>query len=29
MKKTNDMADEMAQQKYSNNNCYPSVFRYI
>ena len=29
MKKTNDVADEMAQQKHSNNNCYPSVFRYI
>ena len=29
MKKTNDVADEMAQQERSNSNCYTSVFRYI
>jgi len=26
MKKTNDVADEVAQQKYSNNECYASAF---
>ena len=29
MKKTNDVADEMAQQERSNSNYYTSVFRYI
>ena len=29
MKKTNDVADEIAQQERSNSNCYTSVFRYI
>ena len=29
MKKTNDVADEVAQPKRSNNKCYASAFRYI
>ena len=29
MKKTNDMADEVAKQECSNNKCYTSAFRYI
>ena len=28
MKKTNDIADEVAQRECKNNNCYASVFRY-
>ena len=28
MKKTNDVADEAAQQEHSNNKCYASIFRY-
>ena len=29
MKKTNDVADEVAQRKCSNNNYYASAFKYI
>ena len=29
MKKTNDVADEVAQQERNNNKCYVSTFRYI
>ena len=29
MKKTNDVADEVAQPECSNNKCYVSTFRYI
>ena len=29
MKKTNDMADEVAKQECSNNKYYTSAFRYI
>ena len=29
MKKTNDIADEVAKQECSNNKCYTSAFRYI
>ena len=29
MKKTNDVADEVAQQERNNNKCYISTFRYI
>ena len=29
MKKTNDVADEVAQQECSNNNCYSSTQIYI
>ena len=26
---TNDVMDEVAQQKYNNNKCYASFFKYI
>ena len=29
MKKTNDMADEVAKQECSNNKYYTSTFKYI
>ena len=29
MKKTNNVADEIAQQERNNNKCYVSTFRYI
>ena len=29
MKKTNDVADKVAQQDCSNNKCYALTFRYI
>ena len=29
MKKTNDVADKVAQQEFSNNKCYASTFKYI
>ena len=29
MKKTNDVADKVAQQECSNNKCYASTFKYI
>ena len=29
MNKTNDVADEVAQQERNNNKCYVSTFRYI
>ena len=29
MKKTNDVADEVAQPERRNNKCYVSTFRYI
>ena len=28
-KQISDVADDVAQQKCSNNNCYASAFRYI
>ena len=29
MKKTNDVMDEVVQQKYNNNKYYASIFKYI